>query len=67
MNSVCVRVRVRVRLPTFIDGGSGHVVEAERRVHVVDVLQEGEEVLHLLEGDALWGRRGTAYSQRRGA
>ena len=29
------------------------MVEAERRVHVVDVLQEGEEVLHLLERDAL--------------
>lgn len=31
------------------------MVETQGCVHVVDVLQEGEEILHFLEGDALDG------------
>lgn len=31
------------------------MVETQGRVHVVHVLQEGEEVLHLLKRDALHG------------
>lgn len=38
---------------TFIYGGSSHVVETERGVHVVHVLQESEEILHLFKRDAL--------------
>lgn len=38
---------------TFVYGGSGHVVETQSCVHVIHVLQEGEEILHLLKCDAL--------------
>lgn len=38
---------------TFVYGGSGHVVETQSRVHVIHVLQESEEILHLLKCDAL--------------
>ena len=38
---------------TFIYWGSGHVVETQGCVHVIHVLQESEEVLHLLKWDSL--------------
>lgn len=38
---------------TFVYGGSGHVVETQSCVHVIHVLQESEEILHLLKCDAL--------------
>ena len=43
---------------TFVYGGSGHVVETQSCVHVIHVLQEGKEILHLLKCDALkkWGK-----------
>ena len=41
---------------TFIYGGSSHVVETQGCVHVIYVLQESEEILHLLKRDALHKR-----------
>ena len=38
---------------TFIERRSSHVVKAQCSVHVINVLQESEEVLHLLESQAL--------------
>ena len=38
---------------TFVYGGSSHVVETQGCVHVVHVLQESKEILHLLKCDAL--------------
>lgn len=46
----------RRKLPgfiTFIKRCSSHVVKAQRSVHVIDVLQESEEVLYLLESQTL--------------
>lgn len=44
---------------TFVYGGSSHVIETQGRVHVVDVLQEREKVLHLFKCDALHAQNST--------
>lgn len=38
---------------TFIYRGSSHVVETQRCVHIIHVLQESKEVFHLLKRNAL--------------
>lgn len=44
---------------TFIKRSSSHVVEAQSSVHVIYVLQESEEVLHLLKCQPLGQRKDT--------
>lgn len=50
---------------TFVYGGSGHVVETQSRVHVIHVLQESEEILHLLKCDALHRMEGQKKKNHR--
>lgn len=38
---------------TFIYGGSGHVVKTQGCIHVIHVLQESKEILHLHKRDTL--------------
>lgn len=38
---------------TFIYRGSGHVVETQGCIHIINVLQESKEIFHLFECDAL--------------
>lgn len=44
---------------TFIKRSSSHVVEAQSCVHIIYVLQKGEEVLHLLKSQPLGQRKDT--------
>lgn len=53
MTSIHLYLWAREGYSTFVDGGSGHVVETQGRVHVVDILQKSEEILHLFKRDAL--------------
>lgn len=46
----------RAFICTFIYRGAGHVIETQCSVNIIDVLQEGEEVLHFFKRDALCER-----------
>ncbi len=41
---------------TFIYRGACHVIETQCGVDIIDILEEGEEVLHFFKRDALWER-----------
>lgn len=38
---------------TFVYRGTRHVVETQRRIHVIHVLQKREKILHFFKRDAL--------------
>lgn len=47
---------------TFIYGGSSHVVETQGCIHIIHVLQESKEILHLLKCDTLHKKKVTIQS-----